>query len=551
MIRIFLIALLVHLLPTITQSANLDSLLNLIPVLSDPEKIEVYDKIGSAYDAQGLYDEALEHFQRELTLSESLANIDGTLNAYKGMVRSAFLNKDVEKSLEYALTMEPIAKRHQKYDHLAFAYAHIARIKGSIMQDIPTARTYLLQAIGAYQKADNREPQPMTYNDLGITFVIEQDYQKAIDQYKKGLVIAEELNRAVDIRHLKSNIALAYLDLKQYDVAQKYALDALSISHSEERKDLAAFDNILIGEIYLSQKKMLQALEHAMIGLKTAKSIDDTQKVQSAYDLLIRIYKEQGDYKNATHTAEKIIAVKDSLNQSEIVGILADKEAEILLLQKNQELLELEKGAERSRLIRNGLIAIVFIASAIFILLYNRKRLLVKLQKNELARLNFSKKMEEKEREILNEKLSYQERALASKTIHIIQKNEILTELKTSISALVTNSDQIIRPQINKLNRTIDNNINFDDDWEKFKMHFDEVHPDFFKVLKQKYPILNTNDVRFCAYIKMGLSTKEIAQLMGINATSIQKARYRLKKKMDLEKSTDLIEFIKRTIKSS
>ena len=173
-----------------------------------------------------------------------------------------------------------------------------------------------------------------------------------------------------------------------------------------------------------------------------------------------------------------------------------------------------------------------------------RRRLKVQLQKEELEKIRVEQMLETEEHERLKERLEYKERELASNTMFMLQKNKMLTDLKEKIGTIKVSNDEQLRKQVNNIDRNIEMNMNFDDDWQKFKLHFAEVHPNFFEKLYQENNALNNNDTRFCAYIRMGLTTKEIAQLMGISAGSVQKARYRLKKKLELDKEVNLIEFI-------
>ena len=76
-------------------------------------------------------------------------------------------------------------------------------------------------------------------------------------------------------------------------------------------------------------------------------------------------------------------------------------------------------------------------------------------------------------------------------------------------------------------------------------MHFEEVHPRFFQALTQRTPGLSLTDIRHCAYIRLDLDTKEIARLLNIAPTSVQIARVRLKKKLELDRTQDLKEFIR------
>jgi DNA-binding NarL/FixJ family response regulator len=83
-----------------------------------------------------------------------------------------------------------------------------------------------------------------------------------------------------------------------------------------------------------------------------------------------------------------------------------------------------------------------------------------------------------------------------------------------------------------------------DNDWDKFKLHFEQVHPQFFDKLSAICPALTVNELRQCAYIKMNLSIKEIAALLNVTDGAIKIARNRMKKKMGLSQNDSLGEFL-------
>ena len=92
----------------------------------------------------------------------------------------------------------------------------------------------------------------------------------------------------------------------------------------------------------------------------------------------------------------------------------------------------------------------------------------------------------------------------------------------------------------------IDDSDQVDKDWDQFKKHFQEVHPDFFKSLTGKFPALTSNDLKLCAYIRINLNNKEIARMLNVTPDSVKKARQRLKKKIELGQEDDLGELLRR-----
>lgn len=160
---------------------------------------------------------------------------------------------------------------------------------------------------------------------------------------------------------------------------------------------------------------------------------------------------------------------------------------------------------------------------------YNRRRL-----DRQRRRLE-----SEKEREILLLEVENKSRELSNAAFNLIRKNEALQGLKDELLAS-PNDPRALQ----KMVRHIDEHLEGDHDWEIFEESFNRVHDDFFKRLMQQYPDLTQGDLRLAAYLKMNLSSKEIAPLLNISVRGIENKRYRLRKKLGLPEEANLAEFI-------
>lgn len=129
----------------------------------------------------------------------------------------------------------------------------------------------------------------------------------------------------------------------------------------------------------------------------------------------------------------------------------------------------------------------------------------------------------------LQEKLASNQRELASSTLYIAQKNELLSSLKSQIRDW---KKQYPGKGLPEIESTLQNNLYLDADWNKFRIHFEQVHPNFFEDLQTQHPTLTKNEQRLCAYFHINLSTKEIATLLNIDPASVRRAKTRLLKKM-------------------
>ncbi|MEM8909571.1 MAG: hypothetical protein AAGD05_17115, partial [Bacteroidota bacterium] len=146
--------------------------------------------------------------------------------------------------------------------------------------------------------------------------------------------------------------------------------------------------------------------------------------------------------------------------------------------------------------------------------------------------------------EQLQTELDYQNRKLSSNLMLSSQLTQLLYSIRESLQELEADVSTKGKTRINRMLKEIDRSIDLDEDWRKFKLHFEEVHPDFFTKLLHRFPRLNPRQLRHCAYIKLGLSSKETAQLLNVAPKSIEMARYRLKKKLLLKKEERLSVFI-------
>ncbi len=163
--------------------------------------------------------------------------------------------------------------------------------------------------------------------------------------------------------------------------------------------------------------------------------------------------------------------------------------------------------------------------------------------KNEA--LMAEKEMIHQRNERLRSSIIYKEKELANSTMHIIHKKEILSYIKDQLKKLKNlDSKEEIERKINNIIRKINKDSDNEDHWRIFETHLEQVHEDFLKRLKEKHPDLNSKDLKLCAYIRMNMSSKEIATLMNISFRTVENNRYHLRKKLCLGNGVNLSSYI-------
>lgn len=140
----------------------------------------------------------------------------------------------------------------------------------------------------------------------------------------------------------------------------------------------------------------------------------------------------------------------------------------------------------------------------------------------------------------LNSKNLEKEKEMISLSTNLLHHKQYFKEIKADVKGIKTDDKSLIK----SINNQIDYILENDEDWQVLKQHFNAVHENFFDKLLAKHPALSETELRHCMFIKLHLQTKEIARILSIDPRSVQTARYRIKKKMDLHEDVDLREYL-------
>ena len=168
-----------------------------------------------------------------------------------------------------------------------------------------------------------------------------------------------------------------------------------------------------------------------------------------------------------------------------------------------------------------------------------REKLMEKtLRELELKELENKQQLMRFNNEKLRQDIENKNRELGISTMSLIKKNEFLNSIKKELQNSPENKN------LKSVIKIIDRNLNNSDDWSLFEEAFNNADKDFLKKIKSEHPSLTSNDLRLCAYLRLNLSSKEIAPLLNISPRSVEVKRYRLRKKMDLKHESSLSDYI-------
>lgn len=160
--------------------------------------------------------------------------------------------------------------------------------------------------------------------------------------------------------------------------------------------------------------------------------------------------------------------------------------------------------------------------------------------------------LEKSEKEVVklrNEKLEaeieFKNSELATTAMHLVQKEEFLVKIKEELQNMnKSGKEKPDTTDLKKILRFLSEEEKLNEEWEQFSVHFNKVHSNFLIVLKDRYPDLKAHELKLCAYLRMNLSSKEIAQLMSISVRGVEISRYRLRKKLQIPTEINLFQFL-------
>ncbi|WPR72645.1 triple tyrosine motif-containing protein [Flavobacterium sp. NG2] len=213
---------------------------------------------------------------------------------------------------------------------------------------------------------------------------------------------------------------------------------------------------------------------------------------------------------------------------------------------------------------RHFLAYILYLGLAVAAVILIRKRIKMKIRKNKYfekieqrrlyleketkilqERYKLVKEIEKLENEKLQMKLLAKDKELVMNSLQSVKKNKILNGIISKLKDFNINSfDESTKTQFSRLNKSIVKEVNSDKSWKDLEKHIKNVHFDFLKRLKEKYPTISPRELDLATYLLMNMSTKEIADVMNISTGGVELARYRLRKKLELNKKENLTGFL-------
>jgi len=478
-----------------------------------------YSGIGGIYSYQGNYPLSLEYFHKYLKISEFRKNKTAISNAQNNIGNIYLLTNDFPKALDYYEKSLKFALENNKKSRISIAYGNI----GSVYKKMNDLRSleYFRKALEISEEIGEHQTTISVYIFLGDVYLYQGNFTKALESYNKALKLSEDTKWMRPICEIYNKRGTVYLKQKQYADALKNTLKALEYANEMKLMDSKNDIHKQLSEIYAFTNDSSKAYLHHKLFTQINDSVynDKNTKRIAELEYSYKLEKEK-------HAIQLKQQKKDTIQSAIVISLVVG----ILLL---------------------SMFAIYVYRS----LLAKRKTNLILTHQNEkIEKLNGEYKALNEEYIVLNEQLQ-KYNAEINKELEINQKSMTAATLKLIQNAerdatTIQRLQQIEKYTASEGKIAISSLISdyrrmsYNSNWEEFEILFEKVHGSFYEKINNSFPTLTSNERKMCAFLKLNMSNKDIANITFQSDEALKKARLRLRQKLQIDRETNLSSFM-------
>ncbi len=495
---------------------------------AEPELLlRLYLPLGAAYEEVGLWSNAMDYYHLALGIAQDNDLKIDIARVYNN-IGAAYYRTDLDRSLEY--------------------------IQKSL--DINT-------------ELGDKNELFLNYNNIAAINLKKGDYEAALDYALMAMHMIDKEKNPDQYYIMQCNIGALYSQAGNYQLALSYLEKAHNFYTGENSPSSLITTNILLAELYVKMGMHNEAMKHIYtVENDLFSKIDNSELEANSRGSLAYIYKEYGNYKKAYENLEQASALKDSLNTANDIRKINNLERlyeNEQTIRENARIIDANKRTlndmeiDRIKAERRVTTIIAFFVACIVIIIFLviRSRLKNKLLQTNVILAQQQIALKEKEKELqdikeqeLKRTIDQKNRELSSYALSYTKDNEFMSNLSEELKQLlmeINPRDKEHKEHIRSIITQLKQHGSADN-WKEFKYYFEQVHPSFYENLEILSPGITQRQKRLCAMLYIGLSTKEISTITFREIRSIESARNRLRKKLDVPAEESIQDFLVRKL---
>lgn len=409
-------------------------------------------------------------------------------------------------------------------------------------------------------------------NELGRCYEWLGLFNDALVHYQHAFSLNKSLQRKKGMASNLNNIGIVYSLLREWEPALECLLQSLAIKlELQEEPDYIAGTYNNIGNVYKGLGNYNQALEYFGKALELKQQSNNSNATASTFNNLGDVYVQLGDTQTALEFYMRSLAIKETMLSESVLfttlcgistalayegdvnqafnfveralHIAQQTESPFQLSEAHQKLSQLfETTSNWEKAFEHHKLHVAFLQE------YSGKDMRSRFQELtivfELDRAIYQKEVEQLRAEKLELELQIKNKELTTLALNLSQKNQLLSHVKETIIKHKLALPEPTQSIFAELEHDIQSETLSQYSWHTFEQNFKTIHHDFVQKLSQRYPDLTPTELKLCALLKLNLSNKEIANILRAETKTVETYRYRIRKKMNLETTINLVSFL-------
>ena len=503
------------------QLSYSDSLmLRLNDVEEDTTRVMLMNEIASIWAAKNPA-LSMEYAQKAFNISDEIDYSFGICKSCMLIADNYHRQNAQSKAYDFYHQALNIAEKENNKT----AIAEISNALGVIsfeMNNLDKSLNYHYRSVKLYFELNDEAGLAETYTHIGKTYQKQDKFDQALNIFNKALYINRSLKNSQQIAENYGNVGSVMLVKKDRQCETFFRQQIKSAQKYKDTLNLAT-GNYYLANYYQTFGKPDSAIPFYQNSLTLFTMLNNYEWMSRVYDYLSTTMASKGNFREAYDYLSQHEKYRDSLKTEQMAKLIAQQETKYTFYKQ----LEDQKLTYNRRSLMLQFIAVFLLILLIFSGLYfyflQKKIKAFNTEKTKLISTHESTKNE----------LERKKRELTTQSIYQIKKNENLEHLSKRLKREKFSFKKQNQAVIDEIIRDLRNCAN-DFVWEEFEKRFEEVHTGFYKKLNYRFPNLTTNDKRLCAFLRMNMTTKEIANITKQTPNSIEVGRTRLRKKLNI-----------------
>lgn len=481
--------------------------------------------LGDVYYQLQEYENAIQNY--ELCIDYSLVENDSlaTMKCYLNIGAIFYTQGLNNRALNYYLLALKYAKNRPKetiYNNIGLVYLNEAKYDDAL--------TYFTKSLEIKQNTGNQLGIAISFNNIGEVYMTMKKFDIAAVYFEKSYAISNEIDDKEGMVFCLNNFGEIRKSNNELDSSIVFFNQALILSKQINNQFLTAQSLYNIGHAYFIKKDYSMARFYLLECYSISEALGILPEIEKSSAVLSEIYRRENNYELSHKYLNINKIATDSLIRSEsekqILKLKLDYQYK-LKEEESKRLLELRQHEyKRAKFNLTTIIFVLTILLLLVVFLFIRIKLRHRINRVEKEKIELKKQSLEKE-------LEFKNKEIIEKVLKIIERNELIENTVKRLREFSFSLPSNKRAEVNLINKEL-KSMEMKNQWTEFHHYFTIIYSKFFENLEKDYPGLTSNEKRLCAYLKLNMTTKDIATLTFQNFKSIEVARTRLRKRLDL-----------------